>query len=514
MNPGNLAESHRTASRRLRRVAASALAAALFACGDDASSPVTVHGDGLSLEVRTFPAALRVGENHLALTLRDANGEPVAGAHVAAEVRMNAMGAMPAMGGAAGVRDLGEGRYQADFGLEMGGTWQVSLVAHAPGGGALEAEGSLTVGTEGLRLASEIRGEAPVAGAAAEGGPVERDTPSDRPAGAESPAAFSFPAERLQQIGVRTVHASVQPLLRTLRATARVAFDESALADVSPRVSGWIESSAVAAVGEPVARGQTLFTLYSPELYAAQLEYQQALASRGRAAGSARPERADALLSAAERRLGLLGVAPSDVAALAKRSEPLRALPIRAPASGVVIEKNAVLGGAVNAGERLLRIAPSDRVWLEAAIVESDLAWVREGAPVRVVLAGEPPRAGRVVRVLPQLATDSRTATARIALDDASAALRPDSWASVEIEVASGEGLVVPSGAVLRAGQRSFVFVAQGDGRFAPREVTLGFEMPDAIEIRSGLAAGEAVVSEGTYLIASESRLRAAISQW
>jgi RND family efflux transporter MFP subunit len=191
-------------------------------------------------------------------------------------------------------------------------------------------------------------------------------------------------------------------------------------------------------------------------------------------------------------------------------------LPLRAPARGVVIEKNAVLGGAVNAGERLFRIAPSERVWLEAAIAQSDLALVREGAAVRIVLAGGSGEtlAGHVVRILPQLAADSRTATARIALDHAQAALRPEMWASVELDAAAGEGLVVPNGAVLRAGERSFVFVAEGGGRFTPRAVSLGFETPDTIEIRSGLAAGEEVVSEGTYLIASESRLRAAISQW
>jgi RND family efflux transporter MFP subunit len=428
---------------------------------------------------------------------------------------------MPEMGGAARVRELGDGRYRADFGLEMGGTWQVAISAHAPSGGALSAEGSLTVGSEGLRLELAGRDSASAQpGAEAEADHASSSAARDASrAGAESPGAFSFPPERIQQIGVRTARAERRPLARRVRASARVAFDESALADVSPKVSGWVESLAVAAAGEPVARGQTLLSLYSPELYAAQLEYQQALASRTRAQATARPERADTIVRAAERRLALLGIAPSDIAAIARRSEPLEALPLRAPASGVVIEKNVVLGAAVSAGDRLLRIAPQQRVWLEAAIAESDLALVREGAAVRVVLAGDAsaqPRAGRVLRVLPQLAADSRTGTARIALEDAdaSAALRPDMWASVELDAAAGEGLVVPSGALLRAGQRSFVFVAEGGGRFTPRTVTPGFETSDFVEIRSGLAAGEEVVSQGAYLIASESRLRAAISQW
>jgi Cu(I)/Ag(I) efflux system membrane fusion protein len=445
---------------------------------------------------------------------------------------MHAMGAMPEMGGAARIRELGEGRYQADFGLEMGGTWQIAITAHAPGGAALSAEGSLTVGSEGLRLA--LAGGAEDASAVAAPGRSAESGREPAPAaqrrtggsgapesGTRSPAAFQFSAERLQQIGVRTARAEVKPLARTVRASARVVFDESALADLSPKFSGWVESLTVAAVGVPVERGQALLTLYSPELYAAQLEYQQALASRSRAQATERAERADAIVRAAERRLALLGIARSDIAAVARGSEPLAALPLRAPASGVVIEKNVVVGAAVNAGDRLLRIAPRERVWLEAAIAESDLALVREGAAVRVALADDAspaPRAGKVIRVLPQLAAESRTATARIALEEAGAAarppLRPDMWASVELDAAAGEGLVVPSGAVLRAGERSFVFVAEGGGRFAPRAVTPGFEMRDFVEVRDGLAAGEEIVSEGAYLIASESRLRAAISQW
>jgi hypothetical protein len=480
----------------------------LAACAPDASGPVAVRGDGLVLEASVAPAAARVGENRLLLTLRDARGAPVAGAHVAAEVRMNAMGAMPAMGGPASVRELGEGRYEASFGLEMGGTWQLAVTAHAPSGATLDAAGALTVGSEGLRLARTA-----AAGAAAGGDAA----PSDAAAPA-APGAFAFPAERLQQIGVRTARAEVKALARSVRASARVVFDETALAEVSPRVSGWVESLADLSIGEPVMRGRTLLMLNSPELYAAQLEYQQALASRARAQATARPERADAIVRAAERRLGLLGIAPGDVASIASRSEPLRALPLRAPVSGVVIEKNVVLGGAVEAGERLLRIAPRERIWLEAAIAESDLAFVEEGATVRVTLSGDPsaaPRTGRVVRMLPQLAAESRTATARIALDaDENAALRPDMWASVALEGAPQNALAVPRGAVLHAGERSFVFVAEGGGRFSPRAVVTGLVTPEAIEIRSGLAAGEAVVSEGTYLIASESRLRAALSQW
>ncbi len=484
------------------------LAAGLSACGDGGSEPATVRGEGLELRASVAPAALRVGKNKLELELRDAAGKPVEGARVEAAVRMHAMGAMPAMGGPTPVKELGGGRYQADFELEMGGTWTVEMAARAPSGASARAEGSLTVGSEGLRLVA--------ANAAPAGEPAPTGAASPDAAAAEHPAAFSFPPERLQQIGVRTTRVEQRPLAITVRAVARVAFDEGALADISLKVSGWIESLAVDAVGDPVRRGQVLFTLYSPQLYAAQLELQQALRSSERARASGQPDRAGALARAAQRRLALLGIAEADMAEIAVRSEALEALPIRAPASGFVVEKSVVLGAAVNAGERLLRIAPLAHVWLEAEVFESELPLVREGQIARVRLPNDASQTfeGRVIRIDPMLSERSRTARLRIALDNPGLTLRPDMWANVELDAERGEGLVVPSSALLRAGERSFVFVAKGGGRFEPRAVDVGMEMEDGIEVRGGLVAGDEVVSSGTFLIASESRLRAALSQW
>jgi Cu(I)/Ag(I) efflux system membrane fusion protein len=482
---------------------AAVLVLAAVACGGSRSDPVTVRSEGLELAVSVEPADIRVGANAVWLDLRDAAGAPVAGARVDVAVRMPAMGAMPAMGGPAAVTEMEPGRYRADFELEMGGTWMVEIAAAPPSGTPARAEGSVTVGTSGLRI--EGAGSAP--------GP-----PSDADAHAEHrhPAEFRVAPGRLQRVGVKTGTAQRKTLSTSIRAVGRVMADESTLEDVSLKVRGWVGSVEVEAVGDPVERGQVLFSVYSPELYAAQEEYLQALRSQERARETEAPERADYLVRAARRRLELWDIAPADLERLAREGSPLEHLPIRSPVGGYVVEKNLVLGSAFEAGQRLYRIAPLARVWIEAQVYEYELPLVREGQTAEVTLPYLPERRfeAAVARVYPTLDPRTRTARIRLALPNPDLALRPDMYANVQIQADRGERLVVPQSAVLHAGARSFVFLAKGDGRFAPQPVEVGLRSGDEVEILAGLEPGQEIVTSGTFLIASESRLRAALDRW
>ena len=102
----------------------------------------------------------------------------------------------------------------------------------------------------------------------------------------------------------------------------------------------------------------------------------------------------------------------------------------------------------------------------------------------------------------------------RVVLANPDEVLRPGMWVTVELRGEDAERLVVPQSAVLHAGRRSFVFLDLGGGRFRPREVELGVRSGEDVEVTRGLEAGERVVASGTFLIASESRLRAALEQW
>ena len=327
---------------------------------------------------------------------------------------------------------------------------------------------------------------------------------------------ISVSPERRQLIGVRTTPVERREVRLSTRTVGRVAYDESALSDVTVKYKGWIGELYADSVGMRVERGEPLFTLYSPELFAAQQELLAAVRSRGAAAGGAAPDRADYLVRAARMRLKLWDVTDAQIDAIARSGKASEQVPVVARTSGFVVEKNVVAGAAVQPGERLLRIAALDPVWVEAELYEPQLAGVTVGQAVRVSFPhlGGAAVEGRVALVYPFLDGGTRTGRARIEIPNPGLELKPEMYAVVVFDADLGERLVVPKEAVLYAGERRFVFVDLGDGRLAPREVTLGVTAGDAVEIASGLEEGETVVTSGNFLIAAESRLKTAIEGW
>ncbi|MCA9605410.1 MAG: efflux RND transporter periplasmic adaptor subunit, partial [Myxococcales bacterium] len=185
-------------------------------------------------------------------------------------------------------------------------------------------------------------------------------------------------------------------------------------------------------------------------------------------------------------------------------------------ATGYVIEKEIVEGAHIEAGTRVYRIANLDDVWVEADVYEGDLTSVRLEQEVTVTLPNLPERRfeGRVSFIYPYLDDERRTARVRVALDNPDLALRPAMYADVDFDVELGEGLAVPVEAVIYTGPRRVVFVDLGEGRLRPEVVELGPRAGDYYVVRSGLDPGDTVVISGTFLVASESRLRSSLDAW
>jgi Cu(I)/Ag(I) efflux system membrane fusion protein len=307
-----------------------------------------------------------------------------------------------------------------------------------------------------------------------------------------------------------------KPLAVPVRAVGKVVFDETQLTDVTVKYEGFIRRLYVDRPGQAVRRGEPLFTLYSPELYAAQQEYLIALASQREARQTGAPDRADYLVAAARQRLRLWDLEPAQLERLAETGEPIEDVPILSPASGFVVDKQVVAGAAVEPGMKLFRLAGLDTVWVEADVYESELPLLHVGDRAEITFPYLPGRslAGTIGFVYPYLDAASRTGRIRIQLANPGLELKPDMFANVMLTRSLGERLVVPADAVLYAGDRSFVFVDLGEGRLAPRRVTIGQTAGDEVEVLDGLHEGENIVTSGNFLVAAESRLELAMEQW
>jgi Cu(I)/Ag(I) efflux system membrane fusion protein len=339
------------------------------------------------------------------------------------------------------------------------------------------------------------------------------------PAGSsvEGHASVEVSSEESRLAGLRTTVARRGALARTIRTVGEVKADETRVSQVHTKISGWVEKLFVNSSGQAVRRGQPLLSIYSPELLATQEEFLRARESADRFAASDVPEvrRGGAdLFEAAKRRLKLFDVPDSFIDALEKTRQPQRAVTLEAPASGFVTTKDVFAGARIEPGVTLFTVTDLSRVWIEAEVYEYEAPLVRLGQKARVTLAYDPARVyeGRISYVYPYLNTDSRTLRVRFELDNPGLALKPGMYADVELDVQAAEGVLIPDAAILDTGPRQIVYVMTGEGRYEPRQVTVGVRSDGQAQILSGVKAGEAVVDRANFLLDSESRLRAAIT--
>lgn len=321
---------------------------------------------------------------------------------------------------------------------------------------------------------------------------------------------------RRQLIGLRTGLVERRELTANIQAIGRVVYDESRQSEVVLKYDGFIDKLSVNATGQYVKRGQVLFTVYSPELYAAQQEYLLAVRQRDAVTDAAARARADALVAGAAQRLSLWDFSASQLSSLRSRGTALENVAVLAPASGYVIEKFVVAGAAVRRGERLFRIAALDKVWIEADVYERDIPHVKVGEEALVTLTHLPGKsfAGKVSFIYPYLDGAARTARARIELSNSDLELKPDMYADVELRVPLGERLLVPESAVIYSGPRRIVFLDLDKDRLRPQEIQVGVKSNGYFEVISGLAVGDRVVTSGNFLLSAESRLKSATGLW
>lgn len=344
-------------------------------------------------------------------------------------------------------------------------------------------------------------------------------TAAAAPAG-EAPeglAAVTIDAAKRQLLGLRTVEVVRGPFETSIRTVGRVAYDERRVHHIHTRYEAYVEHVTADFTGKYVQKGEVLAHLYSPELYATQQEYLLALKASRSLGGSGVSSVAQGgreLLEAARQRLLLWEVAPADIAAIEKRGEPIRVLPVYAPISGFVTGRTAYHGMKVMPADTLFDIADLSHVWVLADVYEYELPRLSVGQKATVTLSYWPGRVwnGTVTYVYPAVDEKTRTVKVRIGLDNPKGELKPEMFADVTLHGRTREVLLVPDDAVLDSGTRKVVFVALGEGRFQPRDIAAGDHGMGVYEVTGGLSAGDRVARGANFLVDSESRLKAAIS--
>jgi len=328
-------------------------------------------------------------------------------------------------------------------------------------------------------------------------------------------ATVTIDPVRQQLIGLRTAPVRKGPIGATWRTVARIAVDPTRVRQTNVKVEGFVERIFVDFVGQSVRKGQPLFSLYSPTLLSAQSEYLLALQTKDSLAKSGMPSaNGESLVEAARRRLELFDVPAAEIERLRRTREPSKTLTLVSPIAGVVTAKNVVQGARVGPGEAPYEITDLGKVWVMADAYESDLRRLRVGLQATLTLPAYPGRAfpGEVVFIDPLLDPRTRTAKVHLHFANPTRELKPEMYGEVTLATKSQDGLRIPIDAVLRAGSQDVVFVALGQGKLEPRVVELGSRSGDQIEVASGLAEGEEVVTRANFLVDSESQLRASLA--
>jgi Cu(I)/Ag(I) efflux system membrane fusion protein len=339
-------------------------------------------------------------------------------------------------------------------------------------------------------------------------------------------APVQIASARTQLIGVRTARVTRGSLGEGSPLVGFVAPDESRLRRVQLRVAGWVKDVQVNRTGELVTAGQPMLSIYSPELYQTEQEYLITMGAAGasgadvRASGAsgadvAKPSHDSGAHQSALARLRLQGVPDEELARLDRERTPSSQIALRSPVTGTVLERNVVEGQYVGADTPLMTVADLSRVWVLVDLYEMDLGRVKLGDRARFTADGLPGRMfeAAIDFIYPTVSSETRTLKARLSLANPDGQLRPGMYGQVDVSSRRGaSSLVVPSEAVVNTGGVSYVFLARGEGHFEPRRVWTGTSDGDQVTVLKGLVEGDTVVSSASFLIDSESRLKAAIA--
>jgi Cu(I)/Ag(I) efflux system membrane fusion protein len=258
-----------------------------------------------------------------------------------------------------------------------------------------------------------------------------------------------------------------------------------------------------ATTGSLVRKNEVLLTFYASEFVNAQVSFFSGLDTLRGASVDGVERFANSLRE--------LGVSEAQLTRIRTERKLNQFIEIVSPVDGFVLERKASVGLRCERGFEFYRIADLRRVWVLADLHEDQAPFVRAGAKARITSRVQNRRfEATVSRVEPTFDEATRTLKVRLETDNPAFALKPGMFVDVHFDIDLPPSLAVPSEAIVDSGLRKIVFVDRGHGHFEARPVETGWRLSDQVEIGKGLMEGERIVISGTFLIDSESRMKAA----
>jgi len=317
----------------------------------------------------------------------------------------------------------------------------------------------------------------------------------------------------VQNMGLKTATARAGSLRHTIKTYGHITIDETRTGMISQKTGGWIEKLYANYTGFYVKKGDPLYEIYSPSLLSSQEEYLSAFKNYRKNKTRLNKD----ILDSAKKRLGYFDIANEEISSIEKSGMVKKSILVRSQFTGVIISKNVIEGEFVKPGESLFTVSDLSNVWVEAHIFEYEQNLVFQGQEVEMNLSYSPEKIykGKISYIFPFLQKKTRDVIIRIDFENKDGKLKPDMFAKIRINTGSKrQGISIPSEAVVHSGEKDMVFVAEGLGKYTPKEVQTGLYLENGgVEILSGLDSGEKVVVSGQFLLDSESKLKEAIQK-
>jgi Cu(I)/Ag(I) efflux system membrane fusion protein len=285
--------------------------------------------------------------------------------------------------------------------------------------------------------------------------------------------------------------------------TATLAVDETRSVTVNSRIAGRIDKLYFKAMGDYIHKGDRLYDLYSETLNNAKQEYLLALTKQKTLDNSIIDFKQ--VVESSKNKLLLWGMSESQIDDLGKTKTNSVVTTFYSPSDGYVTDLKSHEGDYISEGTIIFRLANLSNLWAEAQVYASQLSEIDHKATVMVRIPELSKEImGHIDFVSPEINPATRLNLIRVSVPNSNGQLKPGMLAYVELKNRQSNSITLPGRSIIRNEKGSFVWLMIGRNSYKTVMVETGLEDADLIEIRSGLKAGDIVVTNGAYLLNSE----------